>query len=86
MFLGGTTDSDDLVLPGLAAGQDVHGGLDALFVSCDAFGAPMRGIRLGGSADDRVLGIKPGDLGKVILAGSSGSREWLNELDPFHVD
>lgn len=86
VFLGGTTDSDELTLPGLTAGQDVRGGLDALFVLCDAFGAPMRGIRLGGSADDRVLGIAPGDLGKVILAGSSASREWLSELDAFHVD
>ncbi|WP_321475085.1 hypothetical protein [uncultured Paludibaculum sp.] len=85
VFLGGTTDSDDLTLPGLAAGEGVHGGLDALFVLCDAFGAPMRGIRLGGSADDRVLGIEPDVLGKVVLAGSSDSREWLDELDPFHI-
>ncbi|QOY89407.1 DUF7948 domain-containing protein [Paludibaculum fermentans] len=85
LYLGGTTDSDDLALPGLAAGEGVHGGLDALFVLCDAFGTPVRGIRLGGSADDRVLGILPDVFGKVFLAGSSDSREWLDELDPFHL-
>ena len=39
LMLGGDTDSSDLVLPGLAAGQNVLGGLDALFVLSDAYAA-----------------------------------------------
>lgn len=85
VFLGGATDSSDLTLPGLAAGEGVHGGLDALFVLCDDAGTPMRGIRLGGTGDDRVLGLQPDVPGKVFLSGSSSSREWLDELDPFHI-
>lgn len=85
VFLGGMTDSDDLTLPGLAAGEGIHGALDGLFVLCDAFGTPSRGVRLGGAADDRVLGITPFALGKVIVTGSSNSREWLNELDSLHI-
>lgn len=85
VYLGGATDSDDLTLPGLAAGEGVHGGLDALLVFCDAFGTPTRGIRLGGADDDRVLGLLPDALGKTFLTGSSSSREWLDELYPFHL-
>jgi hypothetical protein len=83
LFLGGTTDSSDLAIPGLLSGEGAVGGLDALFVLCDAFGAPTRGIRFGGTADDRIFGVEPGELGKVSLAGSSESREWLRQLDEF---
>jgi hypothetical protein len=90
LMLGGDTDSSDLVLPGLAAGQNVLGGLDALFVLSDAYGVPSRGIRFGGSADDVVFGVEVGTsnygqiaLGQVNLAGGSQSHDWMQSLDPF---
>jgi hypothetical protein len=46
-------------------------------------GVPASGFRFGGSADDRVLGIEPGGLGKVILAGASQSQDWIQSLDPY---
>lgn len=83
LYLGGHTDSPDLALPGLAAGEGAAGGLDALFVYADSSGWPMRGARVGGPADDRVYGVQPGVLGKVSLHGVSESREWLRQFDEF---
>jgi hypothetical protein len=81
LLLGADTDSTDLVLPGLS--QSALGGLDALFVLSDASGAPLRGIRFGGSADDRILGVEPTGFGQVTMAGASQSQDWIRSLDPF---
>jgi hypothetical protein len=85
VFLGGATGSPDLPLPGLPPGGSALGGLDALFVLCDTFGAPARAIRLGGTGDDRILGVEPVGLGKVRLAGASDSTGWLHGLDEFRT-
>jgi hypothetical protein len=88
LMLGGATDSPDLSLPGLAAGQNVLGGLDGLFVLSDAYASPSRGIRFGGSGDDVVLGIEPATpnfgstaMGQVYLSGGSRSQDWVHSLD-----
>lgn len=83
LYLGGSTNSQDPRLPGLAPGQDAAGGMDGLFVYCDAFAAPMLGVRFGGEGDDVALSVSAGGFGKAVLSGWSTSREWLRSLDPY---
>lgn len=81
LLLAGDTDSTDIVLPGM--NQTALGGLDGLFVISDTSGAPSRGIRFGGSADDRALSVESTGFGQATLAGSSDWREWIQTLDPY---
>ena len=73
VYLGGATESTDLAQQTTPAGAT-----DALFVLCDPFGAPTRTIRFGGTGDDRLRSITPVETGRVLVAGSSDSRDWLN--------
>lgn len=79
LYLGGATDSRDLALPGVAAGE-AFGGMDGLFVACSGLLDIERAVRFGGPADDRVLGIE-GWAGGVRLVGASQSAEWLTQSE-----
>ncbi len=82
LFLGGATDSVDPVLPGLAPGEGGGGGLDGLFHLVQRLRRTDACVRVGGAADDRVLGVEPGNSEGDAL-GIQPSVEWMQTLDPF---
>ncbi|HYP08990.1 MAG TPA: hypothetical protein VER03_22375, partial [Bryobacteraceae bacterium] len=83
--IGGSTASAELNVPGLTTAEKALGGRDGLFVLCDLTTAPVFGLRVGGSEDDRVLSVASSGLGKVRLAGWSESAGWLGKLDEFRT-
>ena len=83
LYVAGSSDSPTITAGTVTATGDPAGAVDGFMAQFDPLGDPIFAMRVGGTADDRVLGLESKTLGKVTLAGTSQSAEWLRMLDVF---